>query len=197
MKRTLVFFALALAALAACTDTSGLSAESSRTPRGNPQAAVVLEEFADLQCPACRAAHAQITGPMLERYGSRIRFEFRHFPLRSIHRFAMDAAEAAECAADQGKFWEYVDMIYAEQEKLSQDQLDSWAEKLQLDMALFHRCRASHIKRDAILADYEEGRKRGVGGTPTYFVNGQRVETGVESIGAAIEAAERGMMQKL
>lgn len=183
--------------LAACTDTTGLSEQSSRGPRGNPSAAVTVIEYGDLQCPACQAAHEKITKPLLKKYGAQIRFEFHHFPLRSIHRYALEAATAAECAADQGKFWEYVDLVYAEQKNLTIEQLPKWAKDLGIDTDLFGRCYKSKIKRSTVLADYEEGKGLGVSGTPTYFVNGKRVESGFDTLSAAIEGAPGGMMQKL
>src|SRR3989338_597285 len=149
MKRLLLLSALLT--LAACgVDTTGLSPESSKTihPKSNPNAAVTVVEFADLQCPACRAAHLTLVGPLLEQRGQNIRYEFHHFPLSSAHRYAMASAEAAECAADQGKFWEYVDLNYINQDKLNPDTIDDWGEELKLDMDLYRRCRTSHIKRD-------------------------------------------------
>ena len=110
MNRTLAIAVVTLA-LAACTDTTGLSDTSSRGPKGSANAAVTVAEYADLQCPACQAAHTQINAPLLQKYGAQIRFEFKHFPLRSIHRYALEASMASECAADQGKFWEYVEMV--------------------------------------------------------------------------------------
>jgi protein-disulfide isomerase len=196
MKRTLIFVVITLT-LAACTNTTGLSEQSSRGPKGNPQAAVTVMEFADLQCPACQTAHAQITAPLLEKYGTQIRFTFKHFPLRSIHRYALEAAMASECAADQGKFWEYVDMVYSEQKKLDVDQLSVWAKNLGLDLGIFDRCMNSKIKRSTVLADYDEGQKLGVTGTPSYFVNGKKIESGVDTLSKAIEEALGGMMQRL
>lgn len=190
MKHFLSFAFITLA-LAACTDTTGLSPETSRTPHPgtNANAAVVVVEYADFECPACRGAQHAIIKPMLEKYGSQIRYEFHHFPLASIHRYAMEAAEAAECAADQGKFWEFVDYSYEHQEELSRDALDMWGEVLGLDTALYDRCRASHIKRDLVQSEYTSGKALGVGGTPTFFVNGVKVENKIDAIGAAIEAA--------
>lgn len=158
----------------------------------NANAAVIVEEYADLQCPACRAAHALVVQPLLKDHGSFIRYEFKHFPLASIHRYAMEAAEAAECAADQGKFWEFIDLAYEKQADLNQDALDAWGAEIRVDQALYERCRTSHIKRDAIQASYDAGVKRGVRGTPTFFVNGQQVESTVEALKAAIEAAAGG-----
>jgi hypothetical protein len=112
MKNFLTICVFTSIFLVACTngDTA-----STRPPRGNPNAVVLVEEYADLQCPACRAAHGKISIPIVQKYSSQIRFEYKHFPLRSIHRFALDAAEMSECAADQGKFWEFVDFNYEHQ----------------------------------------------------------------------------------
>lgn len=196
MKRTLTLAAISLT-LVACTDVSGLSEKSSRGPRGNPSAAVTVTEYGDLQCPACQVAHEQINAPLLEKYGTQVAFAFKHFPLRSLHRYALEASMASECAADQGKFWEFVDMVYREQKKLDLDQLSVWAKDLGLDTNLFNRCMKSKIKRSTVLADYEEGQGLGVSGTPTYFVNGTRVETGFDTLSAAIEEALGGAMPRL
>src|SRR5882724_3016740 len=95
--------------LGACTTARGPRVLSTRTPHpaSNPNASVLVVEYTDLQCPSCRRAHETIVKPILARHGTRIRYELRHFPLRSLHPLALDAAMAAECAADQGKFWEY------------------------------------------------------------------------------------------
>ena len=126
--RTLLFSA-AFLALVACVDTTGLSATIHQDvhPDTAQNALVTVTEYADLQCPACRSAHASLTKPLIEKYGTRIGYDYRHFPLSSIHRFAMEAAEASECAADQGKFWEFVDHDYEHQEDLSSDTLRDWA----------------------------------------------------------------------
>jgi protein-disulfide isomerase len=185
-------FAIVIASLSlvACVDTTGLSAETSKTahPSTDANAVVVVTEYGDLQCPACRSAYTQINQPIIEKYGKQIRFEFKQFPLTSIHQYAMVAAEASECAADQGKFWDLVDLIYSEQEKLTNDQLGTWGAQLGLDVDLYNRCRKSHIKRDVIMAEYDAGKAMGVSGTPTYFVNGQRVDSSGEAVGAAIDA---------
>lgn len=190
MKHPL-FLTLSLVALAACTDTTGLSAESSKTvhPQTNANAAVSVVEYADLQCPACKAAMTLVTAPLVEQYGSQIRFEFRHFPLASIHPFAMEAAEASECAADQGKFWEFIDLTFENQEALSSNEIENWAEQIGLDMELFGRCRSSNIKRKTIQAEYDAGAKLGVRGTPTFFVNGVVVPATIADLGKAVQDA--------
>ena len=201
MKHTAsVGLALALTlALVACVDTTGLTKEIHKDPHplSNPNGAVIVSEFGDLQCPSCRASHELVTKPLLQKYGSVVRFEFHHYPLRSLHRYALDAAEAAECAGDQGKFWEFLDLNYAEQDKLSASALDTWGEKLKLDMPLYKRCRASHFKRAAIMAEYDAGEQGGVKGTPTYFVNGKQTPATVSDLGKAIEEIVKGQQKML
>jgi protein-disulfide isomerase len=180
--------------LAACVSKQGLSGESSRYPTGNPNSSILVEEFADLQCPACRGAHTTILKPLLQKHGSAIRYEFRHMPLRQIHAYAQEAAEAAECAADQGKFWEFVDDNYENQEKLARNDLVARAKKVGVaNVELFERCVKSRIKKNTVLGDYEEGRERGVSGTPTFFVNGEKVERNtLEEIEKKISEKVRG-----
>lgn len=180
----------ACALLAACgVDTTGLSAESSRTARGSQTALVTVVEFADLQCPACKSAHTILNKPLVEKYGSRVRFEFMHFPLRTAHPYALEAAQASECAADQGKFWEFVDMDYEKQEDLNSNAIRDWGKALGLDADLFDRCIRSGIKRDTVLADYAQGEKAGVNSTPSYFVAGVKVPNNLEALTAAIDQA--------
>lgn len=175
-----ISFALALTSftlLGACSsiDTTGIHAESSRLPQGPSSAFVTVTEYGDLQCPACKGAHELLNKPLLEKFGGNIRFEFKHFPLRALHPHAFRAAQASECAADQGKFWEYVDMDYKNQADLPKDPHKAWATALGLDTDLFMRCLDSGIKGDTVLADYAQGEKLGVNSTPTYFVNGVKV----------------------
>jgi protein-disulfide isomerase len=200
MKRLLpIILSASAVLLTACTDTTGISAESSRTvhPSTNPGAIVKVVEFADLQCPACRGAHASIVKPLIEKYGMKIRYDFMHFPLQTLHPYALKAAEAAECAADQKKFWEFIDHNYTNQEKLNKDVLKDWAQELGLDVDLFGRCLDSGIKRDGILDEYQKGKGVGVAGTPTFYVNGQKVESGLAEISAAIDTALANPGQKL
>lgn len=186
MRTALTFIATAF--LVACfVDTTGISETSTRPPKGNPDAAILVEEYADLQCPACKASLETVAKPLLEKYGEAVRFEFKHFPLRSIHPFALEAAEASECAADQNKFWEFHDIVYAEQSSLSSAQLRAWADELGLNTELFERCIKSKIKREIVIGEFQAGRDLGVSGTPTYFVNGQRVESTLEDLSAVID----------
>ncbi len=184
--------------LAACSSALGPVVLSSRGPHpsSNPDAPVVVVEYADLQCSACRSAHENIVKPLLEHFGTRIRFEMRHFPLTSMHRHALDAAQAAECAADQGKFWEYADIAFARQREMSREALLVWAEEISLDAPRFEACLASESKRALVFSEYEEGREKGVEGTPTFFVNGERVEGKLGAIQRAIEAAKGSVGQR-
>ena len=195
MKRTIIIISLALAACGG--DKGDVVSSRSPHPQSNPSATVVILEFADFQCPACRVAHEKIVKPLLQAHGADIRYEFRHFPLRSIHRYALDAAEVAECAADQEKFWEFVDHAYVHQDDLNNDGLLTWAKELDLDVDLLETCWKSRSKKSLVLAEYEEGGDMGVGGTPTFFVNGERVEAGFDTLSAAIEERLGAMKQRL
>lgn len=190
MRRISTIAILASIIFAACgVDTTGLSALSSRKPLGPDNAPVLVQEYADLQCPACKQANTLITKPMLQKYGSRIRLEFKHFPLTQ-HEYAMEAGQALECAADQGKFWQFLDLAYERQDSLSSAALREWATVLGLDTSLFDRCVSSEIKKDIVLSDFRAGEAIGIDQTPTYFVNGVKVaDPSLAGVSAAIEAA--------
>ncbi len=199
MKHPLFLLSLSFLALTACVDTTGLSADSSKPvhPQSNPNATVSVVEYGDLQCPACRGAYELIDKPLLAQSGSYMRFEFKQFPLTGLHQYAMEAAEASECAADQGKFWEFVDIDYTNQDKLDTAMLDTWGQTIGLDMKLYDRCRASHIKKKTIEAEYNAGDALGVNGTPTFFVNGKIVPSTLADIWAAVKAESGDMGKKL
>ncbi len=169
---------LACLLLAACfVDTTGISAESSAVihPATAQNAGVQVMEFADLECPACKNLTTQVVQPLIAKYGTQIRLEFKHFPLHSIHRYAYQASQAAECAADQGKFWDWINYGYEHQDDLPNKPFMEWAKHFNFDLDLFDRCLRSGIKEDAVDADYKEALALGVDSTPTFFVNGQRV----------------------
>jgi protein-disulfide isomerase len=200
MFRRILLTLPALLLLAACgTDTTGLTADlqSGPHPGSNSDAGVVVQVYSCLQCPACKTAHQFVEKPLVEVYGSRIRFDFVHMPLVSIHPMAMPAAEASECAADQGKFWEFLDLAYEWQDRLSPAVLDEIGAELSLDPDLYRRCRASNIKRAALRQSFNDARDAGVAGTPTYFVNGEQVPGTFEALSQAIEAQTTGMLERL
>jgi protein-disulfide isomerase/rhodanese-related sulfurtransferase len=143
---------------------------------GNPQAAVTVVEFGDFECPVCARAE-ETAREVRSKYANQIRFVFRQFPLIRIHPFAERAAEASECAAEQGKFWEGVEKIYAQQSDLSEDGLKRDGAELGLDQARFNQCLASGSMAARIRQDLADGKALGVDRTPTFFI-GQKMIAG-------------------
>src|SRR3989338_5549266 len=157
--------------------------------KGNPDAMVRIVEFSDFQCPACGAAAPTVT-KIMEEYGDRVSLEYKHFPLSSIHAFAFNAAEASECANDQGKFWEMHDIMFEKQDQLSIGSLKDYAEQIGLDTEKFNNCLDSNAKAKYVTADYNEGIGKGVDSTPSFFVNGEKIESWkYEIFAAALDAA--------
>jgi len=109
---------------------------------------------------------------VLSAYGDRIRFVYRNFPLGN-HPNARPAAEAAQCANEQGKFWPYHDRLFGDQRRLSEDELKRTAADLGLDAPRFNACVDSHKYKDVVDADIRDGEEAGVTGTPAFFVNGR------------------------
>jgi protein-disulfide isomerase len=144
---------------------------STAPSRGPKNAPVTLIEFSDFQCPFCAKAEESVR--RLEAlYGPSLRVVFRNFPL-AMHKDAPRAAEAAACADSMGKFWPYHDLLYANQEKLSQEGLIDMAVKTGMSKTLFTACLASGRFADQWRQDADDGRRAGVNGTPTFFVNGR------------------------
>lgn len=171
---------------------TGLHAVSSRTPLGNPSANVTVTEYVDLQCQGCKLTNDILNTSLLSKFGTKIRFEFKHFPLQLADRQSFDAAQASECAADQGKFWEFVHAIYAHQQDLGLDALRQMADSLHLNRVAFDRCLDSGEKAKIITNDREEGMKKNVHSVPAYFVDGQSImqldeQSLTDAISTAIE----------
>ena len=141
---------------------------------GGHDAPVTLVEFSDFQCPYCRAAEPTVQA-IRQKYGDKIRFVYMDFPL-GMHAHAMDASNAAQCAGDQGKFWQYHDALFADQSKLAPDDLKATAARLGLDTKKFDACLDSQQHVQAIRAEQAEGSADGVSATPTFFVNGREIE---------------------
>ena len=141
--------------------------------RGSLDAPMTLVEYGDYECPHCGAVHPIIRA-LLEQIGPQLRFVFRHFPLSTMHRHAMRAAEAAECAGAQGKFWEMHDLLFQNQQHLADENLIEYATRLQLDAARFERDLASHACLPRVQEDYRGAMRSGVKGTPSFFINGVR-----------------------
>ena len=140
--------------------------------RGAADAPVTVIEFSDFECPFCKQANTTVA-KLMERYPGKIRLAYRDFPLESIHPLARGAAEAAQCARDGGKFWEYHDVLYAQSPKLTRDDLKRYAKEVGLDTEKFDACVASGAKRAAVQKDIDAGTDLGITGTPVFFVNGR------------------------
>lgn len=141
---------------------------------GSPDAKVTIVEFADFGCPYSRES-SRVLRSMANRYGDRVHYVYRDFPVTELHPRAKEAAQAAECARDQGKFWQYHDKLYQNQTRLSDEALSQYARQVNLDMSLFKGCIESDKHMDEIEADYQAGIDAGVRGTPTFFINGIRI----------------------
>jgi protein-disulfide isomerase len=139
--------------------------------KGDPKAPITIVEFSDFQCPYCKNSESTLD-ELLTKYSGRVKLAYLDFPLPEIHPRAESAAEAARCAGEQGKFWEYHDALYADQSKLDASQLLARARTLHLDEKSFQSCLNSGKYKSKIEADLEQGRKVGVAGTPGFFVNG-------------------------
>jgi len=139
--------------------------------KGNPKAKVTIIEFSEFQCPFCKKARPTIA-KILETYGDKVRYVFRDFPL-SFHKYAPKAAEAANCARDQNKYWEYAEYLWDNNKDLSVDRLKEYAKTLGLKEAPFNECLDSGKYVAEIQKDIEDGEAVGVSGTPAYFINGK------------------------
>jgi protein-disulfide isomerase len=140
--------------------------------RGAAGAPVTLVEFSDFECPFCKQTRPTLK-QLLERYPGKVRLAYRDFPLESIHPQARRAAEAARCAHDQGKFWEYHDVLFAQSPKLAAEDLRRYAGEVGLDVTKFDGCLAAGTHKAAVQRDVEEGNQLGITGTPAFFVNGR------------------------
>jgi protein-disulfide isomerase len=142
---------------------------------GPADAPVTLVEYGDYECPHCGKAHPVVKEVQRE-LGNQLRFVFRHFPLAEAHPHARLAAQAAEAAAAQGKFWEMHDMIFEHQDALEVDDLLGYAKSLGLDIAQFERDLEAKGTVKRVRDDFRSGVRSGVNGTPTFFVNGIRYD---------------------
>jgi protein-disulfide isomerase len=142
---------------------------------GRLDAPVTLCEYGDYECPHCARAHA-VTTALLRHRANDVRFAFRHFPLTRIHLHAGSAAQAAEAAGSQGQFWPMHSMLFEHQDALEPEDLLSYARALDLDMARFVQELRSGEHMPRIQRDFRSGVRSGVNGTPTFFVNDERLD---------------------
>jgi len=142
---------------------------------GNTTAKVVFTEYSDFQCPACGYAEP-IIRTLRAEYRDTIAFRYVHFPLTNIHENAFRAAEASECANDQGKFWEYHDKLFENQRDLGDPLYIRIAEELNLSITSFQACLDTEAKKETVLNDLKESMSKDLKGTPSFFVNDRLVE---------------------
>jgi len=142
--------------------------------RGPSDAKVTIVEFSDFQCPFCSRAHDTVE-EVMRSYAGKVKLVYRQMPLTQLHPNAMKAAEASLCAHDQGKFWEYHDKLFANQQQLDRPSLEKYAQDLGLNMSKFKADLDSGKYKSAIEAQTKEGTTVGVTGTPAVFINGRRI----------------------
>jgi protein-disulfide isomerase len=139
---------------------------------GPADAPVTIVEFSDFHCPYCKRVLPSLT-EVRSRYGDKVKLVFRDFPLDRLHPQARGAAEAARCAHDQNKFWEYHDVLFSNAPQASPVHLKAYAEQVGLDAQTFERCLTSGKHAAGVQRDLDEGMRLGVSGTPAFFVNGR------------------------
>ncbi|MFC1790475.1 DsbA family protein, partial [Patescibacteria group bacterium] len=153
--------------------------EDSEIFKGDPQAPVTIVEFSEYQCPFCKRYVDEAYSQIWEKYGDKIRYIFRDYPL-PFHQFAQKTAEAARCAGDQDQYWDYHDILFAKNSQWSSatetaidSVLSGFAREVGLDVNQFDSCLSSGSHTAAVTADLELGKKVGVSGTPSFFINGK------------------------
>jgi protein-disulfide isomerase len=158
---------------------------------GSSDAPVTIVEFTDYDCPYCRRYYHETFPQIMERYGDQIRYVMRHFPLASMHPEAVKAAEAAECAAEDGRFWEFHDLIMQGVPSLAVESLKEYAADIGVNTTAFNRCLDDGVKATAVQQDLRDGYMHGVRGTPNFFVNGYSLSGAqpIDVFSAYIEAA--------
>lgn len=164
---------------------------------GSEHAALLLLEYGDYECPTCSAAEP-VTQHLVETFGNRLRFVFRHFPLVEFHLHAELAAEAAEAAAAQGKFWEMHHLLFTHRQHLELSALTHYAEKLDLDMVRFSAEMADRIYLQRVQEHRRTGEQIGLLASPSFFLNDVMIDVsfGLERLENAVRAALGERMSK-
>jgi len=139
--------------------------------KGEADAVVTIVEFADFRCGYCKRFLDQTMSPLLEEYGQHVRFVYRDYPILGAD--SVTAALAGECAQQQGKFWEFHDLVYANQGDLTMNAFTTYAADLEMDVDTFTACVDADETTALVQRDYEAGLQLGVSGTPTFFINGR------------------------
>src|SRR2546425_4494460 len=157
-----------------------------RVPAGAP---VTIVTFSDFHCAFCKRVVPTLT-QILSRYGEKVKLVYRDFPMDGLHPQARNAAEAARCAHDQGKFWEYHDALFANAPKAGPEQLKAYAQQVGLELPSFERCLASGTHAATVQKSVDEAIRLGVTGTPAFFINGELL-SGAQPLEALTRAIER------
>ena len=189
MKQAVVIGLLIIGLLSACAPVNADSTNIPPTPvpapidpapldaapsLGPASAPVTIIEYADFGCPSCWAWHKLgVLDELRAKYGDQIRFVWRDFPVITL--LSPKAAEAGQCAHEQGKFWEFHDAVYAHDGAIEATDLKAYAAAIGLDMVKFDDCVTSRRYRDRVNAEQHESFERGLRGTPSFFVNGQPI----------------------
>lgn len=143
---------------------------------GPENAPVTIVEFSDYQCPFCARWQQEVWPQISETYQGKVRLVYRDFPLVQAHPYAQDAAVAARCAGEQGRYWEYHDLLFLGEMEFSPLAYEAFASRLELDMDPFNQCRKSSEMLQLVQSDLSLGELVGIDGTPTFFVNGYRIK---------------------
>jgi protein-disulfide isomerase len=156
--------------------------------KGSERAPVTIVKFEDFQCPYCKTVQTTYQ-VLLKRYDGIVRLVHKDLPLDSIHPQARQAAEAARCAGEQGKFWEYHDTLYANSPKAAVEDLKAYAKQVGINTASFEQCFTSGKYKGLVQRDLSEGAQLGLTGTPTFFINGREMSGAqpVEAFTAVID----------
>lgn len=178
-----------------------MSAQPEITPEdhvlGSADAPVTVVEYGDYECPYCRGAYRDVHR-LLDQYPGRVRFVFRNFPIPQLHPHAEQAAEAAEAAAAQGKFWPMYELLLRTSSRLDLDSLLRYADQIGLDTGRFENEVRGNVYAARIEADVSEGLRNGVNATPKFYVDGVRIdgkvpmEGLVDAVRAAVQKADAG-----
>ncbi len=139
---------------------------------GPADAAITIVEFSDFECPYCRKWHDEVYPRLMEAFAGQVRLVYRDFPLSSIHNNAAAAAQSADCANEQGAYWEYQDKLFSMERGLSSEAYQGYAQDLGLDTSKFNECLQDEKYKDEVDADFEFAARLGVRSTPTFFING-------------------------
>lgn len=143
---------------------------------GPEDAPITIVEFSDFQCPFCARWQQEVWPQISETYQGKVRLVYRDFPLIQAHPYAQDAAIAARCAGEQDLYWEYHGLLFAGEMELSSLTFETYATRLDLDQDSFSQCLKSPEILMQVINDLRLGEMVGIGGTPTFFINGYRIE---------------------